>query len=79
MQDVKDFHIGTAFYFLENSIGSILKLTLNYAKNTYEIEIVLDKGNIEKLKGQAKIAANYMLAKKAQKNLRDRLLEMKIE
>ncbi len=78
MQDIQDFHIGTAYYIIENKKGSKLKLSLNYAQNSFKFKVLIDNGNIERLKVQAEIAAKNMLGKKAQKNLRDRLITMEV-
>lgn len=78
MQDIQDFHIGTAFYILENKNGSKLRLSLNYAKNSFKYKILKDLGNVVKLIKQAEVVARNLLDKKAQKNLRDKLLQLKI-
>jgi len=78
MNDIKEFRIGTANYVLENDFGSKLKLTLNYAQNSFRYRVLAKGKNMNKLITQAGIIANNMLSRKAQRNLSYKLLELKI-
>lgn len=78
MRDIKDFRIGKAFYIIENDKGSKLRLDLNYGTNEFSFKVLLDNGNIIKLKKQAEVAAKHMLGKKAQKNLSYKLIHLKV-
>lgn len=76
MQDIKNFQIGTAYYFLENNSGSRLKLVLDYAKDEFKYKIIKDLGDIERLKTQAEVVAKSLLGKKAQRNLAYKLVNL---
>jgi len=78
MKDIKEFRIGKAFYILQNLKGSKLKLEVDYANNEYTCRVLNNSGNIRRLKVQAGIIAAHMLGKKAQKNLRYKLLQLKV-
>ena len=78
MNDLKSFRIGTAFYVLENKKGSKLRLNVNYGENSFDLEVLLDKGNLSLLRKQAEATAKYMLGKKAKKNLVEKLLQLKV-
>ena len=78
MRDIKEFRIGKANYFLENKLGSKLRLTLDYGKNSYIYKILKDMGDIDRLKEQAGVVAKNLLGKKAQKNLSYKLLQLKV-
>ncbi len=78
MRDIKEFRIGKANYFLENKLGSKLRLTLDYGKNSYIFKILKDVGDIDRLKEQAGVVAKNLLGKKAQKNLSYKLLQLKV-
>lgn len=79
MQDITNFRIGKANYFLENKLGSKLRLTLNYGKNSYVLKILKNAGDIDRLKKQAGVVAKNLLGKKAQKNLSYKLLQLKMK
>lgn len=78
MKDIKNFRIGTANYMLENEGGTRIRLELNYAKNTFSYEILVEGRGTNKLIRQAGIIAKDMLSRKAKKNLSYKLLQLKV-
>lgn len=76
MQNLKNFRIGEAFYFLENNKGSKVRININYAKDAYELLPLADNGDMDLLEKQASVAARHMMGKKAKKNLVEKLLQL---
>lgn len=72
--NITDFRIGKAYYYLQNTNGSRLRLTLDYGKNTFTLKVYSDQGNIERLKEQAGRVAANLLGKKAKRNLAYKLV-----
>lgn len=78
MNDIKNFQIGKAYYTIENEEGSIIKIEVNYGENSFKSDVLKRGGNLERLKKQAGAIAKDLLARKAQKNLNFKLLQLKV-
>jgi hypothetical protein len=78
MNDIKNFQIGVAYYIIENDKGCKLRIELDYGRNRHRSKILVRGGNLERLVKQADIIAKDMLARKAQKNLNFKLLQLKV-
>jgi hypothetical protein len=78
MKDIKNFHLGTAYYIIENDKGSKLKIELDYGLNRFRSNVLVRGGNLRRLKKQADIIAKDMLGRKARKNLNYKLLQLKV-
>ena len=76
MHDITNFRIGTAHYILENKKGSKVRLSLNYGQNTFAYKILVESGDLEKLKKQAQVVAKHLLGRKAKRNLSYKLLKL---
>ena len=73
---VKDFYIGEAKYYLRGEHGALIKLMLNYQKNTYTISVLNgnNKDNI-KVRREARKVAGDLLGRKSNINLAKKLKE----